>query len=281
MSRRDEIAAEHGVSIEWLDRASEILASDKDGSFLRFVSLSTRAQRLVTACACLRHIETLFRAIMGGPWVTVRKEGDEYLYQSLLMPLLKSLQDEPGFETALEITQRILPESLPTDDADLEWEYGLQAGISKLQGVLMRLCVQEHTNPYEPGADLFFVAQDEAINLLGEITHKANQDFYRRDLSPQVDQPGSSLANPKQDEAAQARSLGRRPIALDYESTRRTWWELVDSFEESGETRKPNQIDLCERLTSEGTSIASRTLRKQIRMWRSNGSQWPPPRPTE
>jgi hypothetical protein len=218
---------------------------------------------------------------MGGPWVTVRIEGDEYLYQSLLVPLFKNLQDDSGFETALGIAQRLLPESLPTDDADLEWEYGLKAGISELQGVLIRLCVQEHINPYEPGADLFFVAQDEAINLLGEKSRKANKDFYRRNLSLQTQQPGLSRANPKPGEATQVRSLGRRPVALDYESTRRIWWELVDSFEETGETRKPNQSDLCERLTSEGISVAPRTLRERIRTWRSSGSRWPPPRPAE
>ncbi|MDP9359292.1 MAG: hypothetical protein M3R02_29205 [Chloroflexota bacterium] len=266
----------------------ESLANDPDGSFKRFLELPPDDSLLVLACGTSRRIESLCRALFGGPYLSARVQGDEYLYQHLRTTLISHLSDNAEYAQAKNIVLTEFPATLPYDPDpmyDVDWTYEIEPACRKLEAELMRVAVARGVHPYDPGVDVLFQAHDKSIAAVKEIMGNANRKVAIEHGLPVPGQPdqgagGAASARPSPSTEERQRSprrrQGRTPVRLAYEVAQRVWWELADDVAPG----KPNQQEFCDRLTAIGYPMSPRTLRDRIGGWRRDGLAWEPPRPT-
>jgi hypothetical protein len=287
------------------DREWIIGLYDEQGSFERFGLLPVRSMRLVVAAADLTrlqpllvdsHIEAMWQKEEYGLDPDPRPE-ESRLYRVLRATLLTSLENEPAFSSAFDIAKQILPNAPPLtveehsqalgwsaeDDADVASAGRLHEGwprrIQSVVQELKRIGAQAGMDPFDPEVRAFLLARHAPTTDV-ETLFRIATETWRRKVSTGTPGPGSSTEAGGSKARLSASSSGRRPVGLDYETARRTWWEMTDEYEDAGEVRGPNQVELCARLTAKGNSIKLRTLQDLIGRWRMAGLPWPPPRPT-
>lgn len=275
--RYEQVAEELGVSFDFYKHVDDILLSEGDGALRRFLSLPLSKTRVVVCCAIVRRLKAMLKAMYGGPFVSVRWDGDEWLYQCLYAPLMKNLQGD-GLQSALAKASAILPESLPDgEEAPELWEYGLKTGLNALEAELMRRCVAEVVDPYHhgAGADVFFVAQDDAIKKLQAESKRLNKHFHEKLMRP------ASVAEPtnRAPRGKPAGRIGRPTVDIDPGVVAKTYWSMRDEYLDEGESRDPTQKEVCERLTELGHRLSEKTMRRILRA--AGILEWPPPRPEE
>ncbi|MDP9367224.1 MAG: hypothetical protein M3Q03_02930 [Chloroflexota bacterium] len=264
----------------------ESLANDTDGSFKTFLERPLDNVLLVLACGTARRIESLCRALFGGPYLTSRMQGDEYLYQQMRTSLVALLSDDEQLEPAKNIVLTDLPATLPYDPDptyDMDWTYQIEPACRKLEAELMRVAVARGVHPYDPGVDVLFQTHDKGIAYVKEIMGTANVKVATECGLPvpgQADPGGGEGAPARPNQSTEERQPpprrgGRRPVSLTYDVAQRVWWELADDVAPG----KPNQQEFCDRLTALGYPMSPRTLRDRIAAWRRDGLTWEPPRP--
>lgn len=275
-------------SPEFLEFVRDAMANGSDGSLTRFLGLSPANGSLMMACATARRIEALCRALFGGPYLSARVQGDEYMYQSLRANLLTLLADSAEFAEARNIVLADLPPTLPHDPEpmyDMEWQYGIEPACRKLEAELMRLAIARGVSPFESGPDLFFEPWDKSIEVAREIMATAERKFAAEHGLPipgvadseNGDVTSAVTAPTAGDPRRAPRRQGRIPVPLSYRTAQRVWWELTDD----SAPRKPTQQELCDRLAALGFPMSPRTLRDRIAAWRQDGLTWEPPRPAD
>ncbi len=275
-------------SADFLAFVRDAMTKDSDGSLTRFLELSPDDAALVLACAAARRVEALCRALFGGPYLSARVQGDEYLYQGLRTNLLTLLDQSAEFAEARNIVLAELSPTLPHDPEpmyDMDWQYGIEPACRKLNAELMRLAITRRVSPFEPGPDLFFDPWDKAIAVAREIIAKAERKFAAEHGLPipgmanSANGKATTDVNPPTagDQRRAPRRQGRIPVCLPYKTAQRVWWELTDDSAPG----KPTQQDFCDRLTALGFPMSPRTLRDRIGAWRQGGLVWEPPRPAD
>ncbi len=156
------------------------LASDTDGSVKTFLERPLDDVLLVLACGTTRRIEGLCRALFGGPYLSARVQGDEYLYQHLRTTLISHLSDNKDLARAKTIAVTELPATLPYEPDpmyDMDWTYQIEPACRKLEAELIRVAVAKGVNPYDDGADIFFDTADKSIAAVKDIMTEAHRKF--------------------------------------------------------------------------------------------------------
>jgi hypothetical protein len=281
-------------------------AFDVDGSVDRFLALPVRGMRLVIACAAFIRLCPVVEWARKANWDNFDEEqwdrgfDSVELYGILREALLTSLGDEPAFGSAHELVQRAFPmpssafalafelvaveDPSPYDRNSAKatelirwWTLDLERETVELEDELKRLGVQEGMDPFAPGVNAFLLAEDAIGNVLGNVFDVV-EDTWRRKQAVRAAEERSSSPVVRAHVDSSARRSGRRPVNVTYEMAARTWWELVDAYEGLGESRRPNQADLCEHLTAQGHRIGVRTLQSRIQEWQTAKLPWPPAR---
>jgi hypothetical protein len=275
----DAASSDPEPSPEVLAFIRQSLANDTDGSVKTFLERPLDDVLLVLACGTTRRIEGLCRALFGGPYLSARIQGDEYLYQHLRTTLISQLSDDEDLVRAKTIAVTELPATLPYEPGsmyDMDWTYQIEPTCRKLEAEVMRVAVAKGVNPYDDGADIFFDTVVKSIACVKEIMADAHRQFAAKHGLPAPGErsrpwPDSApaLGVPLSEERPRRRQ-GRTPVRLAYEVAQRVWWELADDVAPG----KPNQQEFCDRLTALGYPMSPRTLRDRIAVWRRDGLVW-------
>ncbi len=72
---------------------------------------------------------------------------------------------------------------------------------------------------------------------------------------------------------------GRPRSEVTYEQAQAAYWDCHDAFEEHGESRRPSQADVLDRMAIDGLVVGKTKFGELVKEWRSSGQAWPPPRP--
>jgi hypothetical protein len=286
-----------------LDRGWILRLYDEEGSFERSELLPVAVMQLATAAACLTRIEPLlWDSLIEAEWRMQEYRLDpepqpekSRLYRVLRTTLLSSLESMPAFTTAFDLAKHSLPDALPLTVNDHAHAYGLNAEdsaavrtgklyftwterLKRVGNELTLLGVRENADPFDPKVIAFLVAQDAPVANVESLFRLATESWRNNLTASNIDSEAPSAAGKTRTRSATNPS-GRRRIPLEYETAARKWWEMKDEFEERGEARAPNLMDLSDRLTAEVISMRPRALQERIKGWRQAGLPWPPVRP--
>jgi len=72
---------------------------------------------------------------------------------------------------------------------------------------------------------------------------------------------------------------GRPRSEVTYEQAQAAYWDCFDAFEAQGESPRPSQPDVLDRMAIDGLVVGTTKFGELIREWRSSGRDWPPSRP--
>lgn len=266
-----------GLDPELMEYIGSLLSDDL---IRRSQQVEWTKSRLLLALAGLQRIRRLWGILFGRPWLSLRAQHDEMLYQQLRHGLLTQLQSQPEYRDLNESALELVPEELvPSDDLlamDEEMFSYFEGRFQQLEARLIRRALADDVGLNVQAADAFFVVYDDELNQL-EVAAEQAYDLSARELGliPRTDGKTRESRTPAN------RRKGRAPTPLLYGHVQRIWWEMMDEYEERGEPRRPSQEDLCDRLVADGIQVAPRTFRSRLQVWRQEGLNWPPPRPDE
>ncbi|MDP9358439.1 MAG: hypothetical protein M3R02_24755 [Chloroflexota bacterium] len=217
------------------------LANYTDGSVKTFLERPLDDVLLVLACGTTRRIEGLCRALFGGPYLSARVQGDEYLYQHLRTTLISHLSDNKDLVRAKTIAVTELPATRPYEPDpmyDMDWTYQIEPACRKLEAELMHVAVAKGVNPYDGGSDIFYDTLVKSIACVKDIMADAHRKFVAKhglaapgERSRPWPDSAQALGVPLSVERPRPRPRrrrGRTPVRLAYEVAQRVWWELAD-----------------------------------------------------
>lgn len=260
---------------------------------------------LARAIEAVERLDDLWGLLYGNPHHLCRYPDDEYVYQSYRVAVLTVLARDPAYEAGWTLACRLLPRTLPTNirlAAMVDGSDAVPSDLQELRGELIALAF-ELWEPveldYETDGDIdSWLPDDESFrfNALVRRVKRERAAFEKRELDMALalwasvpfdpSEPAWTYGEPSPEASGtpnegERSSVGRKPIALDYEQARRAYWIMCDEYADGGERRKPSVTELCERLSEQGIRIADRTFHGRVTTWRAQGFEWPPSRPSD
>lgn len=282
---------------EFLEELEKTFGEPTHEKVMLLVELDAGRARLSLSLANLERIRRLWDNLFGHQWFKFRAPGDEHLYQALRYSLMAQLESDPAFSDLYGQANEAVPEILPTQDELIAFDEEIlsfyERGFQELEARIIAQALASRDDLDIRRLDPFFEKPDEILDQLERDSQQHHQKTAAKyGLNPvQKTTEGLSEEKLHNDSAAdtapgrgaQAANTqrGRKPNPLTYETAQSIWWEMVDEYSDTGERRKPNQVEFCQRLTALGHAISDRAFRDKKSIWAKQGLVWEPPRPHE